>query len=215
MKQTFAALYLSLGLLLFPLSAQSHPHNWIDLETAAVFNEDGLITEIWVGWLFDDFYSAFTLEGLSKDETGKYEQKKLDELAEVNLKNLSEYDYFTFVEKNGQPVQNAVVTDYKTHVDGWRLWMEFRVPLETPLDPRTDRITYKVYDPTYYVEILHIEDKIPVSLAGKGALGCGYELIAPEPPEELAMFAASLDQTESGGNELGENFAEEVKITCR
>jgi len=73
----FCILAFVLTLAIKPV--QAHPHSWIDLETALIFNKDGKIKGLWVGWLFDDYYSAFTLEEIKPDETGQYPQKELDE----------------------------------------------------------------------------------------------------------------------------------------
>ncbi len=205
-----AALILSLG----SLSAKAHPHTWIDLETAPLFNEEGKVTGLWVGWLFDDFYSAFTLNEMKPGQDGEYVQKALNALAETNLKNLAEFSYFTFLRANGKPVKFKPVSDYKTSLQGNRLWMEFTVELETAIDPKTQKFDYAVYDPTFYVEILHAVEGDPIQLSGEGSLGCNYALKKPEPPEELSLMAAALDKDETAGTGIGESFAERVEILC-
>ena len=44
--------------------------------------------------------------------------------------------------------------------------------------------------------------------------GCRYRLEAPRPDATLVAYAASLGIDESGGNELGIQFAEKVTIRC-
>ncbi|NVK19983.1 MAG: DUF1007 family protein [Methylocystaceae bacterium] len=203
-------LFLVLGA---SLPAKAHPHSWIDLETSLIFNEKGQIKGLWVGWLFDDFYSAFTLEETPRNKDGGYSQKSLNDLAEQNLKNLSEYSYFTFIHSDGKAVTFKPVTDYKTYVSKQRLWMEFTVMLENPIDPKAHKIDYAVYDPTYYVEILHAASGDPIQLVGN-TQGCGYRLSMPEPPEELSLMAAMLDQSETAGDGIGVFFAEKVVLSC-
>lgn len=193
--------------------AHAHPHSWIDLETTLLFNDEGQITGLWVGWLFDDFYSAFTLEETPRNSMGGYNQSSLDALAKQNLKNLSEYSYFTFIHADGKTLPHKEVTKFKTFVDNNRLWMEFTVELETPVDPRTQTIDYAVYDPTYYVEILHAEKGDPIQMVGN-VNGCGYSLKNPEPPAELSLMAAALDQDETAGDGIGVSFAERVVLSC-
>ncbi|WP_417782867.1 DUF1007 family protein [Terasakiella pusilla] len=213
MKKLFLA--FAFCTLIFSASpkAHAHPHSWIDLETTLLFNEDGQITGLWVGWLFDDFYSAFTLEETPRNSMGGYDQSSLDALAKQNLKNLSEYSYFTFIHANGKTLPHKEVTKFKTFVDNNRLWMEFTVELETPVDPRTQKIDYAVYDPTYYVEILHAAKGDPIQMVGN-VNGCGYSLTSPEPPEELSLMAAALDQDETAGDGIGISFAERVVLSC-
>lgn len=206
-------LFVFLAILGLSHPAKAHPHSWIDLETSLIFNEKGEVAGLWVGWLFDDFYSAFTLEETARNKDGGYDQKSLDALAEQNLKNLSEYSYFTFIRADEKAVSMQPVTDYKTYVSKNRLWMEFSVMLEQPLDPKTHKIDYAVYDPTYYVEILHAANGDPVQLVGN-TQGCGYRLKTPEPPEELSLMAAGLDKTETAGDGIGVYFAERVVLSC-
>ncbi len=215
MFKRFLSVVLVSFCLLTPIRASAHPHTWIDLETALIFNEKGQITGLWVGWLFDDFYSAFTLEGMKPNKDGKYDQKALNTLAETNLKNLSEYSYFTYIHVDGKQPAYKTVTDYKTFVENQRLWMEFTVELKEPIPAKGHQIDYAVYDPTYYVEILHAEKGDPIQLIGKGAQGCGYALKKPEPPEELSFMAANLDKDETAGDGIGQFFAEKVELSCK
>jgi len=215
MRYFLGFLTFTFCLLILASRPQAHPHSWIDLETTLLFNDQGQVTGLWQGWLFDDFYSAFTLDGMKPDENGKYDQKALRKLAATNLKNLSEYSYFTFIEADGktQPLQE--VSAYKTYIQGNRLWMEFSVMLEKPLNPRDIKLEYAVYDPTYYVEILHAVQGDPIQLTGTGAMGCGYRLKKPKPPEEMSLMAAALDQNETAGDGIGVYFAEHVEISCQ
>ncbi|SCA55980.1 conserved exported hypothetical protein [Candidatus Terasakiella magnetica] len=192
----------------------AHPHTWIDLETALIFDPDGKVSGLWVGWLFDDFYSAFTLEEMTPDAKGNYDQKALNDLAQQNLKNLSEYSYFTFINVDGKKAASQPVTDYKTHVEKNRLWMEFTVTLAQPIDPKTHKIDYAVYDPTYYVEILHAAEGDPIQLIGEKSMGCGYAMKKPEPPKELSLMAADMDKDETAGDGIGVYFSETVELSC-
>lgn len=204
---------LAFVLTLAARPVQAHPHTWIDLETALIFNEEGKVSGLWVGWLFDDYYSAFTLEEIQPDKAGKYPQEKLDELATINLTNLSEYNYFTFIKADGKQQAIKPVTKFKTSVKR-RLWMEFTVELETPIDPRIQKIDYAVYDPTFYIEILHAVNGDPIQMIGNKALGCNYKLVKPEPPKELSLMAAALDKDETPKESIGASFAEQIDILC-
>ena len=87
--------------------------------------------------------------------------------------------------------------------------------LKTPIDVKMHQIEYAVYDPTYYIEILYAEETQVVRLEGYGKSHCQYILHPPEPPEELSLFAAGLDQNQKAGDGIGEMFAERVVLTCR
>lgn len=195
-------------LLCLSTNAKAHPHAWIDLETTVVFDDAGLIKGLRVGWLFDDFYSAFSLDGV------KPTQDAFNKLAETNLKNLSEYNYFTQITADGKKLATQKVTEYNTELQGNRLWLEFFVPLVDPVDPKKVKITYAVFDPTYYVEVLHAETGDPIRLEGN-TNGCGYRLIPPQPPEDISLMAAAMDQTQTAGDTIGDYFAEHVTLRCQ
>jgi len=195
-------------LFFFPSVAKAHPHAWIDMETAVLFDDKGMVTGLRVGWLFDDFYSAFSMEGIQPT------QKRLNELAEANLKNLSEYNYFTQMKVEGQLLKHKPVETYTTQLIGNRLWLEFDVMLETAINPKKQSLTYAIFDPTYYVEILYSKEGDPIRMVGNSS-GCGYAVKLPEPPKEMSLMAAALDKTETAGDTIGTYFAEKVTLSCR
>lgn len=205
-RRLLLTLVLTLSL---SIQAHAHPHAWIDMETALIFDDQGRVTGLRVGWLFDDFYSAFSLDGIEAT------QQKLNELAEINLGNLKEYKYFTDIKIDGVRQKHGDVSEYNTELIGNRLWLDFVVPLLEPVDPMTHEIVYSVYDPTYYVEILHATEGDPIRFEGAANAACGYAMKNPEPPEDIALLAAALDKTETAGDAIGTYFAERVVLSCR
>ncbi|MEM7226474.1 MAG: DUF1007 family protein [Pseudomonadota bacterium] len=207
------ALALGLATLFAALPVRAHPHAWIDLRGALLFNEAGQATGLRVNWLFDEFYTIFALDGLETDGEGRPTPQALRSLAELNVTSLADYDYFTKLTLDGQPAETLPVTEYESFVWEDRLVLVFTLPLAEPLELGDSRLTYSVYDPTYYIEILHVEED-PVVFEGAAPASCGHELIKPTPDLETVSLAASLDQTESVGDWLGNYFAERVVITC-
>ena len=192
--------------------AFSHPHAWIDLKTEPIFNDAGNMTGLRQFWLFDDFYSAFVMEDMPKASDGLYDQKALDELARMNLQNLEEYHYFTVIKANEKPLKLGKVTSFKTFMEGNRLAMEFDVPLKTATSPIKELIDYQVYDPGYYIEILHFKSDDAITLPEDGR--CVYNLIPPAPPKEMSLLAAGLDRNQIAEDGFGAYFAETVALTC-
>ncbi len=185
------------------------------MKTEPLFNEAGEMTGLEIYWLFGDFYSAFIMEEIPKDADGTPNAEALRELAAGNLTNLAEYNYYTKITKDGEDQAFTLHPKFTTGITDYRLWMKYQIDLKTPLDPVQDGIRYSVYDPTYYIEILH-DDKAPSTLLPASQRDrCKSTLIPPNPPEEMSIMAYSLDRTEKPNFNLGDYFAEWVKLSCK
>lgn len=201
------------ALLASSVPAGAHPHSWIDLLVAVPFNSAGAATGLRETWLFDEFYTAFVLEGVETDRNGRPQQAFLDDMLRQNMANLAEYGYFTSVRHGERPVPLGTVTEMSTRMNGDRLEITFLVPFRTPVNAATAPLVYSIYDPTYYIEMVHLDDSGAITLAGAPS-GCRHQLFAPNPDVEAVSLAAALDQTESAGDGLGIHFAERVEIRC-
>lgn len=199
------------GLLVESGDALAHPHAWIDLRTRVIMNDEGHVAALELDWLFDDFYTALIAEEFVQE--GRPPSEFLREVANTNLANLAEYGYFTDVRLNGERLSVGGVTRSETGLRDKRLWLRFEVPLLEPVDPHSGRLTFAVYDPTYYIEILYLEGE-SVSFSGPGTEACVGHIIAPSPSLEAVALASALDRNESGGDGLGELFAETVVVEC-
>lgn len=199
------------GLLVFAQTAFSHPHAWIDLRSRVLLNDKGEIRALELAWWFDDYYTVLVAEELGTGEQPT--EDYLDEIAERNLSNLQEYEYFTAITYDGERQAVSEVTRYDTEVRDGRLWMRFEVPLATPIDPKAGEVTFSVYDPTYWIEIVHLEGE-PILFSGERAEQCLGEIKQPNPTIEEVSLAAALDQDETAGDGLGELFAETVVVSC-
>ena len=206
-----AALGASLIVLLGAVPALGHPHAWIDITSALRFDAEGRVTAIVEEWLFDPLYSAFVTDGIDQDADTL--QKELGALARTNLDNLREYDYFTDVRLGGKRVAVGEVERFETAMHDGRLWMRFTVPLAAPADVRSEWLGYAIYDPTYFVEMLHIKG-FEIALTPPDGLACETELTPPSPSAETRRFAFALDRTEEAPDSLGVHFAEWVTVKC-
>jgi ABC-type uncharacterized transport system substrate-binding protein len=210
MKRVRAGLLLAC--LLSPASASAHPHAWIDLDSRLIFDDQGRLEAVELGWLFDEFYTAFIAEEFVA--AGIEPSVFLEQVAAENLANLRDYDYFTALKQDGAALDLADVSRFETTIKGERLWLAFQIPLAEPADPAAGAITLAVYDPTYYIEVLYHEGVSPV-LDGVDGESCTVFVMPPTPtPEQIAM-AFALDMTQTGETGLGRHFAEIATIECR
>ncbi len=206
------AILIASALLCMLNPAISHPHSWIDLRSTVVLDGNGQVIAIEQEWLFDDFYSIFVTEDVS--QTAADQKKALTDLAETNLNNLREYDYFTEVRIGGAKAKLDVVREFESELRNGRLWMRFVVPLAEPVDLSAKLLSFAVYDPTYYVEILHLEGDV-VAFKGGGVAQCTGQVIRPKPSFEMVSLAQALDRDAEPDNTLGRMFAEQVEVSCR
>ena len=219
-RSTISIDYLRGGLLalLFMLAgargapALAHPHAWIDLRSTVVLDADGRVIAIEQEWLFDQFYTVFVTEELSGAAGTRAEALKA--LARSNLQNLRSYDYFTEVHAGGTKVPLGTVSEFESEMRQGRLWMRFVVPLATPVDPTRRSLAFAVFDPTYYIEILHLQGDV-VDFRGAGTGGCFGRIVPPNPTTETVLLAQAMDRNATPDATLGSVFAERVEVTCR
>ncbi len=221
MKRSAIAIdYLSGGFLalLFMLAgaggfpAVAHPHAWIDLRSTVVLDAAGRVTAIEQQWLFDPFYTVFATEGLSGAAGTRAEA--LRALARSNLQNLRSYDYFTEVRTGGTKVALGTVSEFESELREGRMWIRFVVPLATPVDPTERTLAFAVFDPTYYIEILHLQGDV-VAFRGDETGGCFGRIVPPNPTTEAVLLAQAMDRDATPDATLGSVFAERVEVTCR
>ena len=113
--------------------AVAHPHVWIDLKTEAHIDGEGRFAALTIVWIFDQFYSAFALDGLEKPG-GAYKPEDLAALTDVNMTNLEEWNYFAEVTRGGETAKFGKPRDAHSAWDekSGRLTLTFTLPLEEP-----------------------------------------------------------------------------------
>lgn len=208
-----AALGLALGIAATAPPAGAHPHGWIDLEVDIRFDAEGRITGLHQTWLFDEGYTAFSTQGSDLDGDGRPDQDQLDALLQENLGNLRAYGYFTSVRQAGQPLAFGEPAELATRMEGDRLQIGFLLPLADAAVPRGEPVSYAIYDPSYFIEMVHAEIAEPIRMADAPE-DCRYQMLPPNPTAEQVALAAALDIDETAEEGLGALFAEKVVIRC-
>lgn len=208
-SRAFAAV---LCLLAFIPAAQAHPHVWVVVKSQLVFAPDGRVSAIRHSWTFDELYSAFALQGLGKD--GAAMQKGLNELAQVNVKQLGESQYFTFVRAGGKRVQFASARDATMSVDSKRLaTLHFTLVLTEPAYA-SKAFVLQVFDPDYFVAF-DFEKGEPVTL-NAAPQGCAVRMMTPKPltDAESRRLQSVAGSNESPGVNFGMKLATRAFLAC-
>jgi len=211
--RSYSILALTLIILCFLTSpASAHPHAWIDTKIKVLFSSTGKITGLQENWLLDEGYTAFVLQRLTKKNLSALTAQDFKKIAEKITKNLKPYDYFTKAMDGKTAAKIASLEAINANMLGRRFNLNFTLKFQAPL--KSKDISYKIYDPTYYVEMLHAEDKDAIQLT-KAPAGCAYKIIKPNPPIEAVIKAANLGMASPSNNQLGKVFAEKVDVSCR
>ena len=92
--------------------------------------------------------------------------------------------------------------------------MHFVVPLATPLILPVSASNSPYKDPSYYIEILHLQDDA-IAFRGGRSGDCHGHVVPPNPSTEAVYLAAAMDRGATPDITLGKLFAERVEITCR
>lgn len=194
--------------LLAPWVAAAHPHAYIDLRSAVVLDDAGQVTGIEQEWQFDPFYSALLGAGRSTTTMTPREQ------AQGILERLHNHGYFTEVRVGERVVSPRRAKDIDGGIRAGRYWIRFVLPLQQPLDAARETLTFSVFDPTYYIEILHLENDV-VSFHGAGADRCLGDIQPPKPTTEDIIRARSPAVDAQSDSSLGALFAERVEVRCQ
>lgn len=208
-----AVLFACAGVVCAGAPALAHPHVFVAVKSILVFGSDGRVTEVRHSWAFDDMYSAFAVQGLG-GKGGKPSPEELKALAKVNVEQLEEAGFFTFVRAGGRRMEFAAATAYDITMDEKRnLTLHFTIPLKEPASAGS-ALTMQVYDPTYFVAF-DLEKTNPVTTAS-APTGCSLNIMQPPPlaPEYQARLNDSMGTNDSPGPEFGLKLAARVVVAC-
>ena len=199
-------------LLLFAGTATAHPHAWIDLRVSLLFDDDGQLHTLRQEWAFDPTYSHLLLEDMDTTEPGLDMDTALRKMAVRMLENLREYDYFTEIRRYGRQMDTAEARDGELLWRQRRLHLRFELPVEPVRPDSKQPLQYRVYDPSYWIEILHDPGDV---IHIEGGRGCEARLERARPEGWLVAYAATLNRDQRAPIKgLGRSFAEEVSIQC-
>jgi len=200
-------LSLLLSMAATPLAA--HPHIFVDTALAMDVDATGALTGITVSWTYDELYSLLILEdmGLDSDYDGVLNEVELAKLSGFDLNWIEGFAGDLYLTQGAmsvdmEPPQNRGIS-FK---DGKITSVHFR-PIA---GVRADGLVAKAFDPTYYTAY---ELTGGVEIAGP----CRAEVHAPDLDAaalELQKVLAEVPPDATDYPEMGETFAEEVRISC-
>jgi ABC-type uncharacterized transport system substrate-binding protein len=150
--------------------ARAHPHVWIGADVALQF-KDKKIDAMKITWVFDDVFTESTIEDFGKKERGKIDASELEQLVMASTKSLKNYSYFTHLQIDGKRQTVDEVQDFTAEIADGLLVYHFTVPVDPPVDPRTQPFEFLLYDETYYVYLAMAKGH-KVTYDGDAPAGC-------------------------------------------
>ncbi len=204
--------FLFLFALTSPGAGTAHPHAWIDLRVSLAFDASQTLPTMRQEWAFDPSYSHLLLEEIDHRKPGLSLEDALQMVAARLMENLRGYDYFTefLVGADRLEIPDAAAAELVW--EGQRLILRFELPLADVRPNAEPVFSYRVYDPSYWIEVLHDPNDV---IHLKGGEHCEHRLQAPRPDPTLVAYAATLDRNQRATIEnLGARFAETVLIQC-
>lgn len=164
-----AALFAVL-MVLAPLAARAHPHVLIDSHLIFLF-EHGKVVALQMGWKFDPAYSSALVQDFDADKDGKLSPAEIATIEKEAFQDTRQYQYFTFAQLDGQPVDWPRAGEFKVLAHKDALLYAFRLGFPQPVDPRRQALKVSTYEETFYIDI-DIPNDAAVKLVGDGAEGC-------------------------------------------
>ena len=203
----FAAFCLVLA---FAKPTQAHPHVWVTVTSEIIYDASGAVSGVRHAWKFDDMYSAFALEGLPQKTKGVFTREELAGLADVNITNLKESDFFTYAKAGGKDVAFGDASDYWLEYKDEVLTLYFTLPLKTP--SKEKELSLEVYDPSFFVDFGFAE-KDAVVLRGAPAQ-CKAALLKPKQAGAAPGQQVMSDAQAMAIGNLGASYASKISVKC-
>lgn len=165
--------FLALAAQIGPAAA--HPHVFI-VNRVAFHVADGQVTGLSLSWEFDDLFSGGLIYDFDIDADGRFDAEETAAIEANAFSYLKNFDYFTYLWVDDQPVKPIAVSDFSASYEGGLVSYRFTVALPTPFDPRVTRFKAEVNDREYYVDVVLAADE-PVSFEGDGSLDCTAAIV--------------------------------------
>jgi len=177
------------GLVAASGDALAHPHVFVDAHAEIVFDKEGRMDAVRNIWQFDEAFTQFAIQGLDANGDGKLSDDELKPLADVNVKSLKEFKFFTYLTANGKAAEFLPPKEYWLEFHNQRLTLFFTLPMKTPMAAGS-RARLEIFDPEYFVAFTFAKQN-PFKLDGAPA-SCTTQFHKPKEldAQTMAVLAA-------------------------
>lgn len=198
--------------LLAPQDAGSHPHIFVDTALKVIVSDSGQLEAVEITWAYDEFYSLLIFEdrGLDSDYDGALTAEELAKLQGFDMAWTEGFEGDTYLTRDGAGLEMGAPVHLATEVADGRITTRHRRALVQP--QAADGVVIKAYDPGYYTAYT-MTGGLEVSGGCQGSI-TPPDLDAAYTKVEELLYAMPADQAEEAYPEVGEAFADTVRLSC-
>ncbi|MCV2892833.1 DUF1007 family protein [Lentibacter sp. XHP0401] len=201
--------FLTALFICFAAPLGAHPHVFVETGLRLVVDESGQVAGVEVTWRYDELYSLLVLEDmeLDSDFDGKLTQAELAQLDGFDLQWIEGFEGDLYAQAGAGKLVLGPPENRGTTVDAGHITSRhYRALADGP-----KALSLKAFDPTYYTAYdLGLGVHMPAGCKSnvvKADLEAAYKL-------EAELLGDDVDDPEADYPEVGEEFADEVIVTC-
>ena len=202
-------------------TANAHPHIWIDGHLTVLFNSQGQVVAVRHLWKFDELFSAFSLQGITREKNGVIPAAELKTLTDQWMLNLADpaSHFFTTASHGGQAIalQKPVRAQSNLDTQTNQLTLSFELPLTVPLALSMLSLEIDVNDPGYFVAFEYKGSQ--VLTLSEAPTACRFSHMSPralDSKSQRQLGALTPDQKELPEHlrQLVRQLSHQFKVTC-
>lgn len=208
------ASFLAFAACFWATPARVHPHVFAEATLNVTIKPDGTVDKLAHKWRFDDVFSSTVLFEFDKNTDSKIDPSEQAEIEKTIVESIAEYNYFESVLRNGADVKMAKPPKLNVAFEDTTLVISFENAPEAAM-PVQGKVSFGVYDPTFYTAIDFIEDT-DIQITGLPA-ACKSAVVRPNADEALAQNQGSLTDAffnDPAGTDMSKIMATRIEVTC-
>ena len=194
-------------------AAWAHPHVFAEARLEVIVNDKGGVDQLRHVWRFDELFSSTVMLDFDANADLKLAEDELAEVGAVIKDSLADYNYFTFVTKDGREISvtppDVIHADFQ---DG-QLLLFFAVKPSENMSLTGD-MSFGTYDPTMYTALEFFNDEDMVIKGNADA--CTRKVVRPDADEIIAQNQDMLTEAffnDPAGNDSSKFFATRLQIS--
>ena len=157
---------IALWIALVPISADAHPHVFIEQRMEVRFDAKGL-AGFKIFWTFDEMFSVMIADDFDGDKDGRLNEQEVRRVREKAFGYIAPHNYYIHVKIQGQPFPVKFIQEFNAILDKGTLRYEFFIPCHVTAAATPKKITVAPYDPEYYSAIYFAQGS-PLHMVGAG-----------------------------------------------